>query len=747
MSTELEHRLVDLGSWLDQAAPEVQLREFAARMTVADEEPMDGADLEAPVLLERPRHARHGRVLGAAAAAVLVLVAGLVAVSRRSGTSGTQGSTAIETPSTTAAAATLGAPWLALVTPLLPGGFTAVATLSSPGPLLVAMDGAGRTITVTFEANGAETARREWEGMAGVTLTAGVAGGDGSSAVVVTAAGDAIGALCWLGDDLCSAASIDPPVDVRPLLEALGRAVTDANRQAITESASTSVLDGARASAVFGRFGTELGKGFTLSTSGGVVARQSWTRPANATQRVSLQIVPDDNELTIVDVARTDLVTVTVQRDRVLYTAVSRTTDGTPAMIGAGALRDLLVRSIDDAAAGSGSVTTSTLPAVAQPALPPLIDALFIRAGDLALAQNALHRSAGGCMRAKGLPYAVAPFADRDVGLGWMGEWFGTGLTVQQASVSGYHEPVGTYDAAAADRFEQATAENTAHAQSDEAYAHESEVCALAANKAVFEDDADPFLSLQTSTENALIAVLAPARASAGYQQALDTWRTCARSAGVDDDTPRGLLPFGTAVGAPPTAPATPDERERAVADARCREEAHLQDALRSAAVQLLDTWLAGRPGLVERLQQGKARSIERAQRILADTAATLKVVGTVTLPDGAQYGVGISDTAFCLTTGDGTVSGCDGAPASLSPAHLMVGGYGSGSDQLLYGVADTGLTARVLSGGAEVASVQSREAIDGHTVFMAIIPSGTRVDVELRKGSETVKRFDNVPH
>ena len=128
MSTELEHRLVDLGSWLDQAAPEVHLRELAARTTVDGEVPVDCAELDAPVLPERPRAARHRRVVGAAAAAVLLLVAGLVAVSRRSGTLDTQNSTVIETPSTTAAAATLGAPWPALVTPLLPSGFIAVAT-------------------------------------------------------------------------------------------------------------------------------------------------------------------------------------------------------------------------------------------------------------------------------------------------------------------------------------------------------------------------------------------------------------------------------------------------------------------------------------------------------------------------------------------------------------------------------------------------------------------------------------------
>ena len=752
MSIELEHRLVDLGGWLDQAAPEVRLAELGGR-TAIDEEPTvtgdptgDVADPAVPVLPIASRPARRTRPLVVAAAAVVLALGGLVAVSRRSSPTASDEPATIDGPSTTAASAVLGVAWPALVSPLLPSGFTAVATLPSPGQLVVAVDGVGRTITVTFLANGAEQARREWEGMAGVTLSPGVAAGDGSSAVVVTAGDDALSADCWLGDDVCSSASIDPPVDVRPMLEALARAITDATRAAILERATTSTLDGTTTSAVFGRFGTALGTAFTLSTGGGVVARQSWTQPANGAQRVSLQIVPAEVTPVMREVVRSDLVVVTAARAGVLFTAVARTTDGTPVAVRVDELRELLLRSIDSSpTADPTSTTATTVAAVAEapPPLPPLIDALNLGYDGVAQLNDATQRLIATCMGAKGLAYDVAPFAGLDEGIGSMGEWFGPGLTVTRASASGYHTVV-DYDQAAEQRYMKAAEANTARARADDAYAHESEVCALAASHAV--DDADPYLTAQTNTANALVTVLAPARDADGYQQALDAWRTCARAVGIDDDTPRRFLPFGTAVGAPPTAPATPDERERAVADARCREEARLQDALRASAVALIDAWLVDRPDLVSRLQQGKVRLLERVRRLLDENPAPVRVLGTVTLPDGTRAGVGVSDTAFCLTTGDGTVAGCDGAPASLSPGQVMVSGW-SDSGPLVYGVADAGLTARVLSDGTPVAVVQSTEAVDGHVVFVATIPAGTRLDVELRRRDEVVKRFDRVSH
>jgi hypothetical protein len=123
------------------------------------------------------------------------------------------------------------------------------------------------------------------------------------------------------------------------------------------------------------------------------------------------------------------------------------------------------------------------------------------------------------------------------------------------------------------------------------------------------------------------------------------------------------------------------------------------------------------------------------------------RIVGVVALADGNQYGIGLNALAFCLTAGDGTNLGCDSRAATLSPVFVNAAGSGDGRAHI-YGVVDPGLTVKLTSNGVPVDVVQTTEPIDGELVFMALVPSGTTLSVDVIDASGTVvKHIDHAPH
>ena len=257
------------------------------------------------------------------------------------------------------------------------------------------------------------------------------------------------------------------------------------------------------------------------------------------------------------------------------------------------------------------------VPAQPDAPLPPLIDALTAHADEIALTQDAVHASAQECMSSKGFQYDVAAYAGPDEGLGWLGEWFGPGLTPELAAARGYRQPEQVYDVPAAERSNPAATANADRARRDASYEHAMEACTLAALTAVFGPTSESFSELQSSTTNQLIPVLSNVKADARYRKAEARWKACMTAAGLDDSTPRGLAPNGSAVGSPPAAPATAEERQRAVTDATCRAAAGLQSALRQSATDLVDQWLTTRPGLVEQLRAARSAMVDRSRAIL----------------------------------------------------------------------------------------------------------------------------------
>lgn len=263
-------------------------------------------------------------------------------------------------------------------------------------------------------------------------------------------------------------------------------------------------------------------------------------------------------------------------------------------------------------------VGCTTTPAAVTVPPPPLVAALVLTADEVALLDAARQRSMATCMSAEGLPFTTAPDAGPYFGMGFLGEWFGEGLTVADATAHGYQQTGPPYDEAAAARYERAHAENSARVTADVTYERAIERCALAFVNALHGAGSDDFEALENSTSNALITVLKPATDAPAYRAALARWVTCARAAGLSDASPRNRTPFGYAVGAPPTEPPGPDERRQAVADAECRAQAQLQATLRTEAERLLDAWIAAHPGITERLVALRAAMLTRAGALAA---------------------------------------------------------------------------------------------------------------------------------
>lgn len=297
--------------------------------------------------------------------------------------------------------------------------------------------------------------------------------------------------------------------------------------------------------------------------------------------------------------------------------APSATTLVTPATTGPAADQPAPSLSIAAMVPTTGSCVSTaagctTTTAVAIPP-PPLVAALVLSGDEVALLDAARQRSMATCMGAEGLTFTTAPYAGADFGMGFLGEWFGEGLTVASAAAHGYQQTVPPYDEAAAARYERAGAANTARVRADATYERAVERCALATVDAINGIGSDDFSTLQNSALDALITVLRPAVDAPAYIDALAAWRACARAAGLTDTSPRNRTPFGNAVGAPPTSAPGLDERERAVADATCRAQAGLQAALRTEAGKLLDAWAAANPGITERLLSLRASMLARA--------------------------------------------------------------------------------------------------------------------------------------
>jgi PASTA domain len=130
-----------------------------------------------------------------------------------------------------------------------------------------------------------------------------------------------------------------------------------------------------------------------------------------------------------------------------------------------------------------------------------------------------------------------------------------------------------------------------------------------------------------------------------------------------------------------------------------------------------------------------------------ASDTMPLRVVGVVALADGNRYGIGLNALAFCLTAGDGTNLGCDSRAATLSPVFVNAAGGDDGRAHI-YGVVDPGLTVKLASNGVPVDVVQTTEPIDGELVFMAVVPNGTTLSVDVIDASGTVvKHIDDAPH
>jgi PASTA domain len=207
------------------------------------------------------------------------------------------------------------------------------------------------------------------------------------------------------------------------------------------------------------------------------------------------------------------------------------------------------------------------------------------------------------------------------------------------------------------------------------------------------------------------------------------------------------------------TSVVMPNVLARTLAEAK----AELAALCRGFLVEAVEVSIDGaRPGIV--MQQSVAPgSVLRpgdtaALSVNAETAKPpadgqndtmpLRVVGVVTLADGNQYGIGLNALAFCLTDGVGTNPGCDSRAATLSPVFVNAAGSGDDNKQLIYGVVDPGLTVKLASNGAPVDVVQTTEPIDGELVFMALLPQGTTLSVDVIDASGTVvKHIDDAPH
>ncbi len=345
-------------------------------------------DDEAPVaptvseLVERgatepPRgtRARRPALAAVGAAAVVAGVLSWAVTAKEAGpaqTDTTEVPTATSSTTSAPSDTTIEGPFAALVGPVLPAGFNLVSSSRDPStavPILLALDGNGRIITVRFVHYDDEEARLN-PANAPARRAAGVAEGDASAALAASAFGDTVEASCDIAGVPCNSIEAFPDVDVRPAVLAVAAHVTAQNRGPLVSGppALMDLADRTSADGSLDHLAAVLGDQFDLVSNAGPVVQRIWRRTGDPYVSVTAVALPSAAVRdSTVDVDGLSIAM--ASHDGWLFVATARASAGTQPPLDAARLHSTLgptapvaPTSVPDGGASSGELTLDPMP-------------------------------------------------------------------------------------------------------------------------------------------------------------------------------------------------------------------------------------------------------------------------------------------------------------------------------------------------------------------------------------------------